>query len=243
MRAALDKLLPVFKDCLRLGHSCIRPATPMQKAATIVTACMFAAGVTVYVAVCYSYKYGGLPDFIGTGIFSIYDGGMMEVVGYIMMAVTMILLVNVMISEKQKQWLPFLAILFLVFNDDMYQFHSVLGMYFETIYGMENYSSELLAFMCIGIFVPALWAWGLYLCPKENGELETYLVFSAYFSLLVFFGVFFDAFDIYMVIHYDVSETLLGLIEEGGETGIMCLMALTALGTRQAATINRIENV
>jgi len=233
----------LIKDCLTLGRSYIRPATRAQKAAAVVTACLFMAGVAVYLAACASYKYGGFPDFIGTGLFGVNDGGMMEMVGYIMMAVTILLLVNVMISEKQKHWLPFIAILFLVFTDDIYQFHSALGIYFETMYGMQNYTSELLAFLCIGLIVPLLWAWGLYLCPKDRVAIETYFVFSAYFGLLVFFGVIFDAFDVYMVIHYDVSQTLLGIIEEGGETALMCLMALTALGFRQAVVMNRIGNV
>lgn len=94
----------------------------------------------------------------------------MEIVGHLMVAATIILLSNVMMTNKQYYWAPFLIVLTLILTDDIFQFHELLGMQFEQKYGLDNYIAEFLGFMCLGVV--GMIGWVIFLSQKQ-GILET----------------------------------------------------------------------
>jgi len=93
--------------------------------------------------------------------------------------------------------------------------------------GLSPVVGDLIGFSLTGLLSVVLWLAGARLIHEEDDWLA-YLVFTAYFAVLIFFGVGVDA--VHGMLERNVSQTLLSLIEDGGELLTTAIISLSAFG-------------
>jgi hypothetical protein len=127
----------------------------------------------------------------------------------------------------KKQWYAFAAILLVTFLDDVFELHEAIGHMFNAGLGLSPVAGDLIGFSTTGLLSVVFWLAGTRLIRGEDDWLA-YLVFTAYFAILIFFGVGVDA--VHGMLGRNVSQTLSTLIEDGGELVTTAVISLSAFG-------------
>ncbi|HET6782667.1 MAG TPA: hypothetical protein VFH12_02430, partial [Pseudoxanthomonas sp.] len=130
-------------------------------------------------------------------------------------------------AYRKKQWYAFAAILLLTFLDDALELHEAIGHMFDAGLGVSPVVGDLIGFSSTGFLSVVFWLAGVRLIHGEEDWLS-YLVFTVYFAALILFGVGVDA--VHGMLGRNVSQTLLTLIEDGGELVITAAISLSAFG-------------
>jgi hypothetical protein len=159
--------------------------------------------------------------------FSFVDGGYPERFGYGLELAAFALFALFAWARRKPQWYACAAILFLTFLDDAFGLHEWVGGMVASEFGVLPVIGELIGFASTGLLSAAFWFAGARLIHSEQDWLP-YLVFTAYIGILVFFGVGVDA--VHGILGKDVSQTLLTVIEDGGELTTTALISLSAFG-------------
>lgn len=170
-----------------------------------------------------SFLYGNLN-------FSFVDRSYPEIFGYFLEILCASLLAVYAISHKKYYWLAWTIIFGIAFIDDAFQAHEELGRLLQINYDLTDRIKEPLAFGLLGISFFLFWVTGLLLKPRSGKELQTYMLFSIYFGILVVLGVGVDALHGYLKENYAISETIMTLAEDGGELFMLLICAVTAHG-------------
>ena len=159
--------------------------------------------------------------------FSFIDRGYPEMFGYGLELAACALFSLCAWVYRKKQWHAFAAILFLTFLDDAFELHEAIGHMFHAGLGVSPVVGDLIGFSATGLLSVVFWFAGARLIRGEDDWLS-YLVFTAYFATLIFFGVGVDA--VHGTLGKNVSQTLLTLIEDGGELVTTAIISLSAFG-------------
>lgn len=159
--------------------------------------------------------------------FSFVDRGYPEVFGYGLELAACALFSVSAWRYRKKQWYAFAAILFVTFLDDAFELHEAVGHMFNAGFGLSPVVGDLIGFSTTGLLSIVFWFAGTRLIQEEDDWLP-YLIFTAYFATLIFFGVGVDA--VHGMLGRNVSQTLLTLIEDGGELVTTAVISLSAFG-------------
>lgn len=159
--------------------------------------------------------------------FSFVDRGYPEIFGYGLELAACALFAMLARMYGKKQWYAFAAILLVTFLDDAFELHEAIGHLFDAGLGLSPVAGDLIGFSTTGLFSVVFWLAGTRLIRGEDDWLA-YLVFTAYFAILIFFGVGVDA--VHGMLGRNVSQTLLTLIEDGGELVTTAVISLSAFG-------------
>ena len=159
--------------------------------------------------------------------FSFIDRGYPEIFGYGLELAACVLFSMLARVYGKKQWYAFAAILFVTFLDDAFELHEAIGHMFNAGLGLSPVAGDLIGFSTTGLLSIMFWLAGTRLIRGEDDWLA-YLVFTAYFAILIFFGVGVDA--VHGMLGRSVSQTLLTLIEDGGELVTTAVISLSAFG-------------
>ena len=165
--------------------------------------------------------------FYGRLRFSFVDGGYPEVFGYGLELAACALFALSAWMYRRKQWYAFSAILFVTFMDDAFELHETIGSTLNAGLGLSPTAGDLIGFSSTGLLSVVFWLAGARLVHDEDDWIS-YLVFTAYFAILIFFGVGVDA--AHGMLGRNVSQTLLTLIEDGGELVTTAVISLSAFG-------------
>ena len=159
--------------------------------------------------------------------FSFIDRGYPEIFGYGLELAACTLFAMSAHMYGKKQWYAFAAILFVTFLDDAFELHEAIGHVFNAGLGLSPVAGDLIGFSTTGLLSVVFWLAGTRLIRGEDDWLP-YLVFTAYFAILIFFGVGVDA--VHGMLGRNVSQTLSTLIEDGGELVMTAIISLSAFG-------------
>lgn len=165
--------------------------------------------------------------FYGRLQFSFIDRGYPEIFGYVLeLAACVLFAMSAWVCGK-KQWYAFAAILSVTFLDDAFELHEAIGHMFNAGLGLSPVAGDLIGFSTTGLLSVVFWLAGTRLIRGEDDWLP-YLVFTAYFAILIFFGVGVDA--VHGMLGRNVSQTLSTLVEDGGELVMTAVISLSAFG-------------
>ena len=159
--------------------------------------------------------------------FSFVDRGYPEIFGYGLELMACALFAMLARVYGKKQWYAFAAILFVTFLDDAFELHEAIGHMFNAGLGLSPVVGDLIGFSTTGLLSAVFWLAGTRLIRGEDDWLA-YLVFTAYFAILIFFGVGVDA--VHGMLGRNVSQTLSTLVEDGGELVMTAVISLSAFG-------------
>ncbi len=165
--------------------------------------------------------------FHGRLQFSFVDRGYPEIFGYGLELTACALFSVSAWMYRKKQWYAFAAILFVTFLDDAFELHEAIGRMFNAGLGLSPVVGDLIGFSSTGLLLLVSWLAGARMIHEED-DWFSYLTFTAYFAALVFFGVGVDA--VHGMLGRNVSQTLLTLIEDGGELATTAIISLSAFG-------------
>lgn len=214
--------------CLRLARNfLILPDRSHRWAVAIVTGTI---GILIACFVRYAYveKHDLIDSFFhGRLQFSFVDRGFPEIFGYGLELAACALFAMSAWMYRSKQWYACAAILFVTFLDDAFELHETIGGMFTAGLGLSPATGDLIGFAWMGLLPAAFWIAGARWIRDEADWLP-YLVFTAYFGILVFFGVGVDA--VHGTVARNASQTLLTLIEDGGELAMIAIISLSAFG-------------
>jgi len=213
--------------------SWVRPTTRLQWLVTAVIVLLNLLFIGLFVGLSASLKYDitDSPLYMNRYIdFSeaSYSGHF----GYCLEIMLTTLFGYMAFAMKQQHWLAWSFTFFLIFLDDYFEFHEIVGMYLTQTMSFDMIYGELTGFAIHGFCSFLVLTAGFFVCQKDSPEqTSTYLLFVLYLVALVFFGVGVDAAHSYVNHHYiPVSETFMVLFEDGMEMIILSLMLLTATG-------------
>lgn len=214
--------------CLRLARDfLILPDRLHRWTVAIVTG---AIGILIACFVRYAYveKHHLTSSFFHDRLqFSFVDGGFPETFGYGLELAACALFAMFAWARRKRQWYACAAILLVTFLDDALQLHETIGGIVTAGSGLSPAIGDLIGFASMGLLSAAFWLAGARLIRDENDWLP-YLVFTAYIGILVLFGVGVDA--LHGTVAKNASQTLLTLIEDGGELATTALISLSAFG-------------
>jgi hypothetical protein len=196
-----------------------------------ITALSFVAFITCFIIYATVEKYKMTGNFFyGRVDFSFIDRGYPESFGYFLEFICFVVFGFYAWAHKKKQWYAWSAIFLNVFLDDAFSAHEAIGDFFYAAMSIPPVVGGLIGFAIMGLLSAAIWFAGMVASPKQGLEFKTYILFSIYFALLVFFGVGVDA--VHGLLHekLNISETLATLFEDGGELFMTCIFCITALG-------------
>jgi hypothetical protein len=159
--------------------------------------------------------------------FSFIDRGYPEIFGYGLELAACALFSLSAWVYRNKQWYAFAAILFLTFLDDAFELHEAIGHMFNIGLSVSPVVGDLIGFSTTGLLSVVFWLAGTRLIQEQDDWLP-YLIFTVYFAILIFFGVGVDA--MHGMLGRNVSQTLLTLIEDGGELVTTAVISLSAFG-------------
>ncbi|SOD54740.1 hypothetical protein [Pseudoxanthomonas wuyuanensis] len=223
--------------CLRLARDfLVLPDRRHRWSVAIVTG-MIGILIACFVRYAYVEKHQLMDSFFyGRLRFSFVDRGFPEIFGYGLELAACGLFALSAWMYRSKQWYACAAILLLMFLDDAFELHETIGGAFSAASGLSPVVGDLVGFAMMGLLSAAFWIGGARLIHDEDDWLA-YLVFTAYFGVLVFFGVGVDA--VHGTVAKHASQTLLTLIEDGGELATIALISLSAWGMwlRQKAAV------
>ena len=184
--------------------------------------------IACFVRYAYVERYRLTDSFFYDRLqFSFVDRGYPEIFGYgLELAACALFAMSARVYGK-KQWYAFAAILFVTFLDDAFELHEAIGHMFNAGLGVSPVVGDLIGFSTTGLLSVVFWLAGTRLIQEEDDWLP-YLIFTAYFATLIFFGVGVDA--VHGMLGKNVSQTLLTLIEDGGELVTTAIISLSAFG-------------
>lgn len=165
------------------------------------------------------------PDY-----FSLSDESIIEQVGYCLEFLTAIMFAIIAKISGHKFWNAWAGIFVIILLDDSLHYHEAIGHYIQDHYGIWNAKGEIIGFSLLGIPVTTLCLYGLKKCWATPYERGTYLLYTVYLGLLIFFGVFFDALHVVLWGKTPIPDMIFELAEDGMEQVMVSVSALTTLG-------------
>lgn len=214
--------------CLRLARDFLILPDRLHRWAVAIVTGMIGILIACFVRYAYVEKNELISSFFyGRLQFSFVGRGFPEIFGYGLELAACGLFAMSAWMYRRKQWYACAAILFVTFLDDALKLHETIGAMFTAELGLSPVVGDLIGFAAMGLLSAAFWIAGARLIHDEDDWLP-YLVFTAYFGSLVFFGVGVDA--VHGTVARSASQTLLTLIEDGGELVTIALINLSAFG-------------
>jgi hypothetical protein len=214
--------------CLRIARDILIPSDRVHGWSVAAVAGTIAILIACFTRYAYVEKHHLAGSFFhGHLQFSFIDRGYPEIFGYGLELVACAMFAMSARVYRKKQWYAFAAILFVTFLDDAFELHETIGHAFDVGLGLSPIVGDLIGFSLTGLLSVVLWLAGARLIHEEDDWLA-YLVFTAYFAVLIFFGVGVDA--VHGMLERNVSQTLLSLIEDGGELLTTAIISLSAFG-------------
>lgn len=220
--------LQLVPRCLRFARDFLVLPDRKHRWSVAAVASTIAILIAGFVAYAYVEKHHLTGSFFyGRLRFSFVDGGYPEIFGYGLELAACGLFALFAWRYRKKQWYAFAAILFVTFLDDAFELHETIGRAFDAGFGLSPVIGDLVGFSLTGLLPVAFWLAGARLIDEEE-DWPPYLVFTAYFAALIFFGVAVDA--VHGALGGRASQTLLTLVEDGGELVATAVIALSAFG-------------
>ena len=214
--------------CLRLSRNFLIVPDRLHRWTVTIAVGVIGILITCFVRYAYVEKHQLTNSFFhGRLQFSFVDGGFPETFGYGLELAACALFAMFAWTHRKRHWYACAAILLLTFLDDAFGLHETIGAMLTTGFGLSPVAGEVIGFALMGLLSAALWLAGARLIRGEEDWLP-YLVFTAYLGILVFFGVGVDV--VHGTVAKNASETLLTLIEDGGELTTTALISLSAFG-------------
>lgn len=214
--------------CLRLARDLLILPDRLHRWAVTIAASAIGILIACFVRYAYVEKHHLTSSFFHDRLqFSFVDGGFPEIFGYGLELAACALFAICAWMHRKRQWYACAAILFVTFLDDAFELHETIGGIVTAGSGLSPVTGDLIGFASLGLLSAALWLAGARLIRDEDDWLP-YLVFTAYIGILVFFGVGVDA--VHGTLAKNASQTLLTLIEDGGELATTALISLSAFG-------------
>lgn len=215
----------IVPQALRLARDFMVVPNHIHRWSIAIIASLIVALIACFLGFAYAEKYHLVNNFFhGRLEFSFVDGGYPELLGYALEIVACALFVMFAWVHEKKQWYAWAAILFVTFMDDAFKLHEGIGHSFGVWFGVSSVAGDLIGFASTGLLSAVLWFAGVRKIFTQE-DLSAYLVFTAYYTLLIFFGVAIDA--VHGLMEH-MSQTIFTLFEDGGElitTAIICLSA------------------
>ena len=214
--------------CLRLARDLLILPDRLHRWTVAITASVIGILVACFVRYAYVEKHHLTSSFFHDRLqFSFVDGGFPEIFGYGLELAACILFAIFAWTHRKRQWYAFAAILLLTFLDDAFGLHEKIGATLTAEFGWSPVVGEMTGFATMGFLSAALWLAGARLIRSEDDWLP-YVVFAGYLGILVFFGAGVDV--VHGTVAKNASQTLLTLIEDGGELATTALVSLSAFG-------------
>ena len=236
-------VVQIIPRCLRLARDFLILPDHIHRWCIAIITSLIVVLVAGFLAFAYAEKYHLVNNFFyGQLRFSFVDGGYPELFGYgLEIAACVIFAMFAWIHEK-KQWYAWSAILFVTFLDDAFKMHETIGQSFTVWFGASSVEGDLIGFASTGLMSAVLWFAGI---PKVSNEddLSAYLIFTAYYTILIFFGVGVDA--VHGMFGEHMSQTVFTLFEDGGElitTAAICLSAFGMLLRQKHSAVRKLED-
>ena len=228
--------------CLRLARDLLIIPDRLHRGAVAIAVSTIGLLIACFIQYAYVEKHQLTNSFFYDRLqFSFVDGGYPEIFGYGLELAAFALFALFAWVRRKPQWYACAAILFLTFLDDAFGLHETVGGVVASGFGVSPVIGDLIGFASTGLLSAACWLAGARLIHSEQDWLP-YLVFTAYIGILVFFGVGVDA--VHGMLGKEVSQTLLTVIEDGGELTTTALISLSAFGMwrrqRRAVTASRV---
>lgn len=228
MDTGVNLLAHVSVRCLRLAQSYLVLSDRIYRCCVTMVAAAVIILIGCFVAYAFAEKHSIEGSFFyGRVQFSFIDGGYPELLGYFLELAACAIFAMFAWRHHKKHWYMWAIILFVVFLDDAFRLHETIGHAVSTNVGVSTSVGDLIGFASTGLLSAVFWVIGLRMVTDQN-EFCAYLVFSAYFSTLIFFGVGVDA--VHGLLGQNMSQTLFGLVEDGGELLLTAVISLSALG-------------
>lgn len=214
--------------CLQLGRHYLFVPDRLHRGFSIGVVLIIVGLVFCFVSFAYAEKYQLADNFFyGRLKFSFIDGGYPEIFGYILELTASVLFLLFAVAHHKKCWLAWSMILFIVFLDDAFQLHETIGHMYVDALGVIPVVGDLFGFATTGLVSAVFWLTGLR-GISDKDDFPSYLLFSVYFALLIFFGVGVDA--MHGLFGENASQTLLTLLEDGGELCMTAVIVISVLG-------------
>lgn len=214
--------------CLRIARDFLIPANRVHRWSVAAVTGMIASLIACFVRYAYVERHHLTDSFFHDRLqFSFVDRGYPEIFGYGLELAACALFSICAWMYRKKQWHAFAAILFVTFLDDAFELHEAIGHLFNAGLGLSPVVGDLIGFSATGLVSVVFWLAGTRLIQQEDDWLP-YLVFTAYFAILIFFGVGVDA--AHGMLGRSVSQTVLTLVEDGGELVMTAVISLSAFG-------------
>ena len=214
--------------CLQIAKHYLIVPDRMHRWCLAGIACTIAVLIGCFITYAYVEKFSITDHFFyGRVKFSFVDRGYPETFGYLLELVSCCLFALVASAPGKKCWYAWAAIMFVIFLDDALKLHETIGTLLSNGFGLSPVAGDLIGFASTGFISGIFWIIGLGGIKTEE-DFGAYLVFTVYFSLLIFFGVAVDA--LHGIIGKNMSQTLFTLVEDGSELVITAVIALSALG-------------
>ncbi|WP_368562709.1 hypothetical protein [Pseudoxanthomonas sp. UTMC 1351] len=214
--------------CMRLARNFLILPDRLHRWTVAVVIGVIGILITCFVRYAYVEKHNLTNSFFYDRLqFSFVDGGFPETFGYGLELAACVLFAMFAWTRRKRHWYACAAILLLTFVDDAFGLHETIGAMLTAEFGLSPVAGEVIGFASLGLLSAALWLAGARLIRDEDDWLP-YLVFTAYLGILVFFGVGVDV--VHGTVAKNASQTLLTLIEDGGELATTALISLSAFG-------------
>jgi hypothetical protein len=214
--------------CFRLARDFLLPPDRLHRSAVAFVAGMIVILIACFVRYAYVEKHHLTNSFFYDRLqFSFVDGGFPETFGYGLELAACALFAMFAWTRRKRHWYACAAILLLTFLDDAFGVHEAIGVILTAAIGLSPVAGEVIGFASLGLLSAVFWLAGARVIHDEQDWLP-YLVFTAYLGILVFFGVGVDV--VHGTVAKDASQTLLTLIEDGGELATTALIGLSAFG-------------
>ena len=225
LRIFITYLIP---RCFGLAKEFLTVPQRSHRLTSVVVAIAIAILIALFVRYAYVEKYHLVDSFFyGHVKFSFVDDGYPEILGYALELTACAFFAMFAWTHLKKQWYAWSAILFITFLDDSIGLHEFIGRLAHTYLGVADVAGDLIGFASTGLLSAILWFAGVrYVKDKE--DFSAYLVFTGYYTLLIFFGVVVDA--VHGSIGEHMSQTVFTLFEDGGELVTTALIGLSSFG-------------
>ena len=191
--------------------------------------------VSISIIVCFltyafAEKMGNQESFFyGKLEFSFVDHSYAERFGYFLELFTASMFAAFAWAHKKSAWLSWSIIFLILFLDDFAGIHEMFGRTFVAS-GLLYDAGEIAGFSILGCFICFFWWRGFTKLRDDADQKLNYLLFTVYFAALLFFGIVMDGFHSFLTKSYDVSETIMTLMEDGLELLMLNVAAISSLG-------------
>jgi hypothetical protein len=224
----INFIAQLIPRCLLLAQSFLIRPDHVHRLCVAAVASIILILIVCFISFAYAEKHHLINSFFyGRVQFSFVDGGYPEFLGYVLELVACAIFVAFAKAHNKKQWYAWAAILLVTFMDDAFKVHETIGHFSSVGLGLSPVVGDLIGFAATGVLFAVLWFVGVRTIASKN-DLSAYFVFTAYFAILMFFGVGVDA--MHELLGKNMSQTLFTLFEDGGELITTALITLSALG-------------